>query len=181
MRIDWRRAVLLPMCAFLIGQLAAEKPSLSKQRRASVRGRTLAGVDLTGFLRGGLGDRYEVFVFGSESSNQIDSITPIKVMYRFFQSEPALPDSFLDTSKRYELQVIREPNCDETVQSLSYQKNMDATGKPLPSTYILRPLDGSPKDILKPDLVLPCYILHAGNYKVLKQAEERRNEPVTRR
>jgi hypothetical protein len=169
--------IFLQGIAFLLASvllptwLPAQKASASKEKTISVRGRVLAGVNyLTGYLRGGFGDHYEVFVFGLEPRSQGDPVAPVKVMYKFFyKTEPALPDSFLDSSKLYELQLVREPSCDETVQNLSYQKNEDETGKPLPSTYILRPLDGAPKDVLKPDSVLPCYVLTPGKYKVLSQ------------
>ena len=170
LRIQLCRVALLLAGVVATGTvLFAQKPSLPKQEMVSIKGRTLAGVEyLTGYLRGGLGDRYEVFVFGVEPSKQGRPITPVKVMYRFFQSEAALPDSFLAVSKRYELQVIREPNCDDTVENLSYQKNSGENGKPLASTYILRPLDGAPKDVLKADLVLACYVMRPGKYKVLE-------------
>jgi len=169
-RIRFYKAACLLTSLFLIGVLSlAQKPALPKTKTVSLKGRPLAGVDyLTGFLRGGLGDRYEVFVFGVDPSNRGSSIAPVKVMYRFFQSESALPDSFFDASKRYELEVVRAPDCDETVQSLSYQKNTDDTGKPLASTYILRPLTGTPQNVLKPDLMLPCYVLRPGRYKMLE-------------
>jgi hypothetical protein len=148
----------------------AQKPSLPKEKRVSIKGRPLASVAyLTGFLRGGFGDHYEVFVFGLESKSHDNSLVPVKVMYKFFyKTESALPDAFLDASKRYQLQVIREPNCDETLESLSYQKNADTTGKPLPSSYILQPLTGAPKEVLKSDMVLPCYVLRPGKYKALE-------------
>jgi hypothetical protein len=158
--------------ALLSTELHSQKmsaPSAPKEEMVSVRGRVLAGVNyLTGYLRGGFGDHYQVFVFGLEPGSPSGPIAPVKIMYKFFfKTESALPDSFFDASKHYELRVVRESSCDETVQNLSYEKNDDEAGKPLPSTYILRPLNGAPKDVLKPDAVLPCYLLRPGRYKVL--------------
>lgn len=157
-------------CPQLVAQKAA---AISKDKGIVAKGRVLAAVDhVTGYLRGGFGDRYEVFVFGLEPSLQGGSVTPIKVMYKFFyKTEPALPASFFDFSKRYELSLLREPSCDETVQNLAYEKNTDQTGKPLSSTYILRPLAGAPKDALNPDTTLPCYVLTPGKYKFLNNQE----------
>lgn len=170
-RIRLLQVVLLLISILAGGLLFAQKPSFPKQETVSIKGRTLAGVDyLTGFLRGGLGDHYEVFVFGLEPPHQGSPVVPVKVMYKFFQSESALPESFLDASRRYELYVVRQPNCDETVQSLSYEKNYDETGKPLSPSYILRPLNGAPNAVLKrPDLALACYVMRPGKYKVLSQ------------
>lgn len=86
-------------------------------------------------------------------------------MYKFYKSEPPLPNSFLDYSIRYELQLTRESSCDETVQSLSYEKNVDETGKQLPPTYVLQFLEGAPKDAIKPDAILSCYVLRPGKYR----------------
>lgn len=55
------------------------------------------------------------------------------------------------------------------MNSLSYVKNVDESGKPLPPTYVLRFLEGAPKVVLKPDAVLPCYVLRPDNYKLLHQ------------
>jgi hypothetical protein len=144
-------------------------------------GRVLADVDhLTGFLKGSFGDRYQVFVFGTESKEkQRDHLALVKVMYEFYKSDPSLTDSFFDYSNRYELQLVRESSCDETVQSLSYEKNVDETGKPLPSTYVLRLLDGVPKHVLKPDALLPCYVLRPGKYRVLSAGKKSKLDSKT--
>ena len=177
---EGRKVFLQGVILLLLGVIpganrAAGTVASSKGKKISIRGRVLARVNyLTGYLRGGFGDRYEVLVFGHESRlDQSDAVSPIKIMYRFFKTEPALPESFFDSSKHFELFVVREPSCDETVQNLSYQKNSDENGKPLASTYILLPLDGAPKDMLKAELVLPCYIMRPRKYKVLSRNERR--------
>jgi hypothetical protein len=165
--VTFAGSVLLLLVVINAMSLAGQKTSVPKGEK--VRGRVLAGVNyLTGYLRGGFGDSYEVFIFAPEPRSCSGSIVPVKVMYKFFyKRDSALPDSFFDFSKRFELLLVRQPSCDETVQNLSYQKNTDESGKPLPSTYILHPLDGVPTDVLNPDLVLPCYVLTPGKYKVL--------------
>ncbi len=135
----------------------------------TVKGHVIADVrHLTGYLRDGFGGYYKDFVFGIESGNGNRTV-PVIVTYKFFyRTEKGLPDSFFDASKRYELHVERESYCDKTVQDLSYEKNINyETGKPLPSAYILKLLDTAAKDILKPELTLPCYMLRSGKYKIL--------------
>ena len=150
--------------------LTGQVPYPHKRETISVRGRTIAGIDqLTGYLRGGFGDQYQIFIFGREPSKAGGSVMPIKIAYKFFKSESPLPDTFLDFSKLYDLQVLREPSCDETVQSLSYQKKSDQTGKALPSAYILRLLKGAPENVLSPDMVLACYIMRPVRYKIVAQ------------
>jgi len=138
-------------------------------------GRVLADVSTLTF-GAGLGPRYTSFIFGVEKGGGMH-VVPVKVSYAFFKSDGPPPDSFFDYSKRYELEAVRESKCDEAVESLAYVKNVDASGKPLPPTYVLRFLDGAPKIELKPDAVLPCYVLRPGKYKVLTQAERARQIP----
>ena|SRR5437867_576185 len=167
------RIVFTLVMASLSPLAAAQETRPPKQQMISLNGRTLAAVDyLAGSLRGAFGDHYEVFVFGREPLNRDRPIVAVKIMYKFLKSEPALPGSFLDFSKRYEIQVIREPSCDETLRSLSYQKSSDEMGKQLSIRYILRPLGGTPKEIFKQDRVLKCYILRPGKYRLLSQGSQ---------
>ena len=133
-------------------------------------GRVLADVSTLTF-GAGLGPKYTSFIFGVEEGGSAH-VVPVKVSYAFFKSDGPPPDNFFDYSKRYELQAVRESKCDEVVESLAYVKNVDDSGKPLPPTYALRFLQGAPKIELKPDAVLPCYILRPGKYKVLTQDKE---------
>lgn len=132
---------------------------------SSLVGRVLADV-ATSTFGAGLGPKYTSFLFGVEEGGT-KHLTPVKVSYAFFKSDGPPPDSFFDYSKRYELQVVREPKCDESANSLSYVKNVDESGKSLPPTYVLRFLAGAPKVELKPDAILRCYVLRPGNYKRL--------------
>jgi len=93
--------------------------------------------------------------------------SPVKVVYEFYRDEPNLPEKFFDFSSRYELTVVRDTKCDESAKSLTYEVNLSDSGKPLPATYVLKVLDGAPTDVLKPDLILPCFILRPGQYKVV--------------
>lgn len=69
--------------------------------------------------------------------------------------------------------MTHETHCDETVESISFQKNEDDTGKPLPPTYDLQILYGAPRNLLRPESVLPCYILRPRAYKVISQDPDR--------
>lgn len=120
----------------------------------------------------GVGPQYEAFIFAAEADRGA-STTPTKIYYSFFQSDGLLAESFFDYSKRYELQVVRDPRCDGTLRNFSYDRSVDdASGKPLPPLYVLRLLDGVPIDALKPDSTLACYILRPGRYRVLSQKKD---------
>lgn len=154
--------------------LPAQKTPTSEphtEKKIPLVGRVLAWKQ-TFALGAGLGPQYEVFVFGVEKDRGV-SVTPIKVAYAFFKSDGPLPDSFFDYSKRYELQAVRDTRCDESVEQLSYVKSVEHdSGKPLPPTYVLRFLEGVPKDVLKPDAVLACYVLRPGKYRAFTQEKD---------
>ena len=125
----------------------------------------------------GLGPQHTTFVFAAEQDGGTRA-EPVKVSYAFFKSEGPPPDRFFDYSKRYELQVVRDTECDESVDNLSHVKNVDQSGKPLPPIDALRFLEGAPKDALKSDAILRCYILRPGKYKVLSQGKDSKAETV---
>lgn len=153
---------------------AQEKPTGKErtEKTTPIVGRVLADIESLGF-GSALGPKYTSFIFGIEKSGGV--ITPVVIGYAFLRSQGPPPDSFFDHSKLYELQALRVPVCDATVSSLFQIKNEDETGKPLPPTDALRMLDGAPRDILKlkPEFVLPCYIVGAGEYRILSQSEGR--------
>jgi len=157
----------------LVSRATAQKtpPSVaSAEKTTPIVGRVLA--DVGSFVFGsGLGPKWATFIFVAEEGGGT-RVAPVKVSYAFFKSDGPLPDSFFDYSKRYELQAVRDRKCDETVESLSYVQNVDESGKSLAPSYVLRFLDGAPKDVLKPDAVLPCYILRPGKYKVLSAGKK---------
>ena len=138
-------------------------------------GHVLARVEhSTGWLINSLGgQRYEVFIFGIDKWEKEAgwSAAPVKVVYEFYRDEPNLPEKFFDFSSRYKLTVVRDTKCDESVKSLSFEANVSDSGKPLAATYVLKVLDGAPTDVLKPDLILPCFVLRPGQYKVISKGE----------
>ena len=116
----------------------------------------------------GIGPLWQDFIFGVQSENEPTKIKPVLIAYAFhnYKLDGPLPDAFFNHSKLYELHVRREAHCDDTVESLSIVKNEIVDGRPLPPSPGIAMLDGAPKDILKPDMVLPCYVLYRGNYRV---------------
>jgi hypothetical protein len=149
----------------------------SAEKTTPIVGRVLA--DVGSFVFGsGLGPKWATFIFVAEEGGGT-RVAPVKVSYAFFKSDGPLPDNFFDYSKRYELQVVRDRKCDERVESLSNVKNVDESGKPLAPSYVLRFLDGAPKDLLKLDAVLPCYVLRPGRYKVLSTGKKSKSDSST--
>lgn len=170
-RILSRSMVLvLTICLVLLQSVGFSKTGNQTQKQdlkqpTRLVGRVLAGVQSLAF-GAGLGPSYTTFIFGVQKNG---AILPVKVSYAFFNSQGPPPDSFFDHSKLYELQASRDPHCDELLSSVAQTKNIDESGKLLPPSQSLRILDGAPKKVLKADLILPCYVLYAGRYKLLSQ------------
>src|SRR5207302_8406898 len=121
-----RGAMLLATSALLYTTIAAEKTSASKESRGKatpIIGRVLADVGSIAY-GAGLGPQYITFIFGVEEDGGAQ-VAPVKISYAFFKSVGLPPDSFFDYSKRYRLQAVRDPKCDESLKSLSYVKNVD--------------------------------------------------------
>jgi hypothetical protein len=152
--------------------LSAKVPS---GKQLTLMGHVLARVEHSiGYLVNPLGgQRYDVFIFGIDKwERDGKSAAPVKVAYEFYRDEPNLTEKFFDFSSRYALTVARDTKCDETVKSLSYEATVSELGKPLPPTYVLKVLDGASTDVLKPDLLLPCFVLRPGQYRVVPKGQE---------
>jgi hypothetical protein len=143
------------------------------EKQLTLKGHVLARVEGLAYRINPLGgQRYEVFIFGIDKWERTGkSAAPVKVIYKFYRDEPNLPEKFFDFSSRYVLTVVRDTKCDESVKSLSYEANVSESGKPLPATYVLKVLDGAPTDVLKPDLLLPCFVLRPGQYRVVPKGK----------
>jgi hypothetical protein len=174
MRTVGRYVALLAMSAILCTSAAAQNDSASKGKKIPLVGRVLAGIASLTF-GAGLGPQYQTFIFGVESKNAQGEqvVTPVAILYAFFKDQGPLRNSFYDHSKLYQLIVERDSRCDQPLSKLSYDRNVDETGKELPPTNVLQILYGAPRDVLKPDLVLSCYALRGPAYKVIRQDADR--------
>src|SRR5205807_332224 len=97
-------------------------------KKEVIQGRVLADVgDMSDYMLLGDSPNGKVFIFGMESVP--GQTTPVKVLYEFFKWQGRLPTSFFDYGKRYELTIVRDPGCDETIEHLSYMQAEDQSGK----------------------------------------------------
>lgn len=157
------------LLAVSVAMLGFSSKRSGNSKEISLRGHVIANVyGLSDyFLVGEPGFNAKDFIFLVDSPNEQK---PVRISYQFFKQEPRLPGPFFSYSTIYELRVTRDPSCDVTVEHLSHMKNEEAgTGKPLPPTNVLHILDGAPKDVLKPEALLPCYVLKPGKYKVVSR------------
>lgn len=176
-RLDSRRrssiilgSLTVVCCVALLSSYVASQsipaPGARAQQTVNLTGHVLARKTFA--ITGVLDVHYEFFAFAVDrDSTQGNSPLPVKISYEYFPpAERDLPDVFFDYSRHYELRVVREPSCDEKAESWSYP-NMNETEVFRSRGYGLRYFDGAPTNLIKPDAVLPCYILRPGAYKTL--------------
>jgi hypothetical protein len=89
----------------------------------------------------------------------------------FFSESNHRRSEFFDHSKVYEFRLERDTTCDETVASISEAKDKGARGA-VPEDLALHILKGAPKELLRPDRMLPCYTLRQGKYKLVSQDKQ---------
>jgi hypothetical protein len=154
---------MLLASVYLHGQSAATPDSKDASTTIFIQGRVLAAID-SPFHGAGVGPKYESFIFGLEKTK--GQMLPIKIRYAYF-GRHGLSASFFDYTKRYELAAVRDASCDETVSSLSLIRNVDSSGRELPPTDALRPMNGAPKGLLKPEMSLSCYIVEEERFKAV--------------
>jgi hypothetical protein len=148
------------ICAPSVAQSSATR------EKQTLKGRVLAAVARP--YGAGLGPLWQFFIFGVESEHEPNKIKPVLMAYLFhnFKLDPPLREDFFDHSKLYELTVVREPRCDEDVNTLSIVNNETVDGKPLRPSAGISFVQGAPSDTLKSDIVLPCYVFHRGDFRV---------------
>jgi len=170
MSLGFQNLVLLQL-TLLTANLFAQTTLFPRDKKAQLSGRVLAGIESPAH-GAGVGPIYERFIFGVESKDASGKpiVRPVEILRAFHRSMHGfLPDSFFDYSKRYELKVERHSGCDELLGKLAYEKNATATGEELPPTNSLYIPYGVPRDTLKMDMLLPCYILFGNRYKVISR------------
>lgn len=150
-------ALLIPFCT-----LAQEKPTPSTGKLEVLRGRIVAEVASTAF-GAGIGPKWITYVFAAEGMDA--NVFPVRIAYAFYKTDQLPPNSFSDYTTLYELDVRRDPQCDTTVQTISYEKAVNEKGQQLPPVKVLQPSKNAPSGLLKPETTLPCYVLWHGQYK----------------
>jgi len=141
-------------------------------QQVTLVGRVLASPDPLTNYGGSLDCHFEEFLFGAESNGERGKkvITPVLIALCYYGNEEPLTDPFFDHSKLYELHVDRTGERGVRLKDVAYHTFVNsATGEESPPEMGMQVLDGAPKDLLKPDLLLPCYELRWGGFKILSQ------------
>jgi hypothetical protein len=148
--------ILLVMSPASVGR------SPARADRVALNGHVLVSIEKT-WLGAGLGLFHSTFIFGVRSPGTT-ALSPVKISYVFAGRSDQLRDDFFDYSRQYELQVSRDPECDEKLDDLLAIRNKDGT--PLPPGDGPRALKGAPEIHMRPNSILPCYSLRPGDYRL---------------
>ena len=170
-----------PICASLPAQ-RGETDSRSSPGGVAILGRVLAAPDPMLHNGGNLSCRFEQFLFGAELEGAARQrvLMPVLVSFCYYGYEAPLPETFFDHTILYELHVTRDPVADVLLKDVAFHRQVDpSTGKSEPPTMGMRVLGGVPRNLLKPDLLLPCYVLYSDGYKVVRQDTRRVSTPKT--
>jgi hypothetical protein len=152
--------VLLVLVIATLSASAQQKPAVAAPE--TLRGRPVA--EVISLLHGSsLSHKWMSFYFATEKPD--GSIRPIEIAYAFYRSDQLPSKSFWDYSNVYEIKVRRDSLCDTKVENLAYVKNTTENGKELPRSFALRLAKGAPRDMLKDEAVLPCYVLWYSDYR----------------
>jgi hypothetical protein len=151
--------------ALCVASIPSSAQNSNTPKKEILVGRVLAEIQRP--YGAGVGTLWQFFIFGVESENKGDKIKPVLVAYLFhnYKLDPPLREPFFDHSKLYALAVVRESKCDESVSTLSIVENETETGKPLPPSPGIWFVEGAPKDILRSEVDLPCYVFSRGDYR----------------
>jgi len=89
----------------------------------------------------------------------------IKVRYQYWEGEPVLPDSILDSTKRWRFSLSRNHRCDSSLREMKAAKpeTQKSADVDLPYFKFTGETEG-----LTDDTNLPCYVLKPGNYRAQK-------------
>jgi len=148
--------------------VAGGRNAIGQQRsRLHLSGRIVARVFNP--VSGTLNLKWQVFIFqvGSEKGESHQYLS--KVEYEYTDADGPLTEAFFDYAKHYQLNVSRDPSCDESLASLSILRAPDERNSALMTRNLLQALPGAPADALSTRETLPCFILRLGGYRVLKR------------
>jgi hypothetical protein len=85
----------------------------------------------------------------------------ILVRYEYWQTEADLPREFYDPSITWRLRLLREEKCD---RSLPEDTPLVRNGKEVGRVPAFRRPPGTENEKLPSKSILPCYLLHAGEF-----------------
>ena len=148
----------------------------------TIVGRVLAAPDPMLHNGGNLSCRFEQFLFGAELEGAARQrvLMPVLVSFCYYGYEAPLPETFFDHTILYELHVARDPGEDVLLKDVAFHTGVDpSTGKTRPPTMGMRVLGNVPRNLLKPNLLLPCYVLYSDGYRVVRHDKRPGSAPKT--
>lgn len=88
----------------------------------------------------------------------------IKVAYRYWHTEPAVPKEFFDSRKQWHFLLVRETRCDGPLRELLETKGKTERGEKVSLPFLQR-TTGAENLEIPLDTTLPCYVLRPEGFK----------------
>ncbi len=93
----------------------------------------------------------------------------VKLVYRFLSYDPSFPKALVDYDILHRFRAVRQPDCDETADTMLYSHRVAASGEIVESDFSFEYAKHASDVAIPPATVLPCYVVTPADYKGSKQ------------
>lgn len=165
-RLHWVIVVAVALLSgSLIQRVEARKFQDSlKTQYVSVRmvGRA-SSIPVTSF-----GANYQSFVAAFYAHNNHD-VTLVKLVYRFLSYDQDLPAALMDYDLMHRFRARRQPDCDESADTILYSRHSSPSGKMLDREFSFSYAKNATGVTIPSAAILPCYVIAPADYKGSKR------------
>jgi hypothetical protein len=152
------RVAILTLALFV--SLQGNESKKSDAPKDSFVGRVIAAEPAIMIYLGSI-PTIDQFIFELKATTEADKPQFIKVIYHFYPSRDQKPFTHIARSGYWELNVVRNPACDETVPRLRAKDETLKSGRNFVATT------AEDEKRFPSDSRLDCYVLKAGHFKRL--------------
>ena len=114
------------------------------------------------------GANYQSFVAAFYAHNNHD-VTLVKLVYRFLSYDQDLPAALMDYTLVHRFRARRQPDCDESADSILYSRHSSPSGKMLDREFSFSYARNAAGVTMPPAAILPCYVIAPADYKGSKR------------
>jgi hypothetical protein len=94
-----------------------------------------------------------------------DDVSLVKLVYRFMNYDPRFPASLVDYDFVHKFRAVREPDCDEAVDTMLFSHRITASGATAGRDLTFEYAKHAAQIAVAPPTVLPCYVVSPADYK----------------
>jgi hypothetical protein len=102
----------------------------------------------------------------------------VKLVYRFLSYDTGLPSVFMDYSYVHRFHAVRQPDCDETADTLQYSQHVSSVGETLDRNFTFEYAKGAAGTTILSTIVLPCYVVTPDDYRGSTHSPRTGSSPI---